>query len=959
MKNTNTHKEFALLITNNGEAFRHKKNFRAPIISLLQIEQIEHAGKQVKKFEALTFDFYHKNSMRSQFLLDNYSDLMSSNWSSNADSIEIIGARTRKNQELTQFIYHRISDRLRLAICNLKYPNNAAWYQRTPSSENRFLTAKINLIKDYKQIKFTVKQKQGKFSLEPQIILLNDEILSESIHFFYCFIQSDNDFCLLKPQDLNVLHHLYSMDAKSYYSNPNQFLEHIVAPIEKTHKVDRGDYFNGEVWQVIPKNIIQLSELSGSFLIINIKFDYGIAIFDTEYQESCDKIIDGKLYQIKRNKHAEESFRNYVQSLHPKFQNQLFQSFNLSFKEAQANHWFYNNYHEWLEKNVEIIGIDMLSHFRFSEHSFDAQMEILSEERNNVIMRFDLNFGEERIRLKDVRRTLLAGEKMIYLKDGSLGVLPEKWVEEFEFAIKHGKINEDQINVPKWIFLNTKSNSESRKREIYLPSDWWERWDKWKNTDEKIYDFQSLYNVTLRPYQRKGVEWMLLLSEINAGACLADDMGLGKTLQTIAFFSHLLQRDKEVKFLVVCPASLIYNWKKELETFTPTIKTMIYHGNQRSFSGFLSNNASVMICSYSTARNDAEILAQLFWDAMVLDESHNIRNINSLTTKAILKITAQNNILLSGTPMVNNTFDLFAQFQKILPDLLGSQEFFNSVYAQRIDKNKDEIALQNLRKITNPFILRRTKHQVAKELPQKIENILYCEMGDDQRAVYENTKTLIKQELFSSIHIKGIENNKLNILQGMMKLRQICCNPAMLNDRSYIHASSVKLEVLLEEIEENLGNHKILVFSQFLGMLDAISIQLRKRMINHFRFDGSTPSNERMEMVEAFQKDESKERVFLISLKAGNSGITLTEADYVFLVDPWWNEAIERQAIDRTHRIGQKNTVFAYKMICKNTIEEKMIQLQKQKQLIADELIVADESIIKNLTEVDLAFLFE
>lgn len=463
----------------------------------------------------------------------------------------------------------------------------------------------------------------------------------------------------------------------------------------------------------------------------------------------------------------------------------------------------------------------------------------------------------------------------------------------------------------------------------------------------------------LRDYQKKGFEWMVLLSEINAGACLADDMGLGKTLQTITYMAHVAEKHESTKMLVICPASLIYNWQNEIEKFAPHFKTHIYYGPNRDFKQFIHNDEDILICSYAKARNYFKQLSTIVWDVMVLDESHNIRSIKAQTTQVIHQLKAQSNIILSGTPMVNNTFDLYAQFEVILPGYFSGQEFFNSSYALPIDKMRNALAIQNLNKLTKPFILRRTKQQVATDLPEKIETVLYCEMNEDQREAYDSVKQEVGSSVFLGIQANGLEKSRLSIIQAIGKLRQICSHPKLVANGEFDATSSIKLNLLMEEIERNLGNHKVLVFSQYIGMLNEISQELQTREIPHFRFDGSTPAKERIQMVDAFQKEDSTERIFLVSLKAGNSGITLTEADYVFLVDPWWNEAIQRQAIDRTHRIGQKKTVFAYKMICKDTVEERMLQLQQRKQFISDELIVEDENIVKNLSLEDIQFLFQ
>jgi SNF2 family DNA or RNA helicase len=308
---------------------------------------------------------------------------------------------------------------------------------------------------------------------------------------------------------------------------------------------------------------------------------------------------------------------------------------------------------------------------------------------------------------------------------------------------------------------------------------------------------------------------------------------------------------------------------------------------------------------------------------------------------------------------MNNTFDLYAQVEFIIPGLLGSPEFFAREYANPIDKDGNQEKIATLSRITAPFILRRTKKQVAPDLPEKTESVLWCEMEDRQRADYEETKKSIRDNIFLNIKNDGLAKSKIGILAGIIKLRQICCAPSLVDDfKDCPPEDSIKLGVLMEELNTLQSSSKALVFSQFKGMLHLIASSLNQSGIPYYHFDGDTPITDRQAMVNAFQTENDPAKVFLISLKAGNTGLNLTAADYVFLVDPWWNTAIQQQAIDRTHRIGQNNRVFAYKMICKNTIEERILQLQAKKQWISDELIHAEDGFVKNLSEDDVEFLF-
>jgi non-specific serine/threonine protein kinase len=320
-------------------------------------------------------------------------------------------------------------------------------------------------------------------------------------------------------------------------------------------------------------------------------------------------------------------------------------------------------------------------------------------------------------------------------------------------------------------------------------------------------------------------------------------------------------------------------------------------------------------------------------------------------------LNAKNRLCLSGTPLQNNTFDIYAQMNFLNPGMLGSVEFFRNEFATPIDKFGEPEQKDHLRKLLFPFILRRTKEQVAKDLPEKTETILFCEMEDEQRKIYEAFRNEFRNKILGVINDQGIEKSQLTILQGLMKLRQICDSPYIMNDVEKYPNASIKLEELGREISENMGNHKALVFSQFLGMLALIRERLNELGIPYEYFDGSTTAIDREKAIRNFQ-DNPEVRVFLISLKAGGVGLNLTAADYVYIVDPWWNPAVEQQAIDRTHRIGQTKNIFAYRMICKDTIEDKILQLQEKKKVLARDLIADDSGFVKSLSKADVEYLF-
>jgi SNF2 family DNA or RNA helicase len=366
---------------------------------------------------------------------------------------------------------------------------------------------------------------------------------------------------------------------------------------------------------------------------------------------------------------------------------------------------------------------------------------------------------------------------------------------------------------------------------------------------------------------------------------------------------------------------------------------------------------NVIITTYGTLRSDIKLFVATPLDCVVLDESQAIKNPASKVTKAVALLHAKTRVCMSGTPLQNNTFDIYAQMNFLNPGMLGSMEFFRQEFAIPIDKFGEPEQKDHLRKLLYPFILRRTKEQVAKDLPDKTEMILWCEMEGEQRRIYDAYRNDYRSRIMGTIDEQGIQKSQLTILQGLMKLRQICDSPSILNEPEKFENHSIKLDEIAREISENMSNHKALIFSQFLGMLALIREKLESLGIRYEYFDGSTTAPDREKAIKSFQGD-NEVRVFLISLKAGGVGLNLTAADYVYIVDPWWNPAVEQQAIDRTHRIGQTKNIFAYRMICKDTIEDKIMQLQERKRLLAKDLIADDNTFVKTLTREDVEYLF-
>lgn len=852
-----------------------------------------------------------------------------------------------------------------------------SWYHQTinPQTGNH-LTISCKVMRQAPELRFKVDKTEAGLELIPLVKVATEfEALSE-FQREYFFLFRENSYWLLSMTDYQTLQWLAANDPAVYADDPAGFSEHVLKRLEPDYTIEMGAVFNKDIVEVEPIHAIYLSEISGSFLMLTPRWNYDGFWVEGAFKLTEEFNRNGQVYVVKRNRAAEQAFHDKLQSLHPNFAKQLNGVFNLPFAEAKKKHWFLKVYHRLLEENVELLGMELLRTFRYSPFPPETECVIIKTIGSSLHIQFSLRFGGETIPLAELQKLLLAGVKSVLLKDHSIGVLTEEWLSRYSAIIKHGKIKGTELIVPQWILLGLKKeeNSDSHEGEATengstegsyalrraIAREWWEKWLHWQSAETALIPVPSIVNAVLRPYQQKGFEWISLLSEIDAGACLADDMGLGKTLQTICFLAHRQEvAGTELRlFMIVCPATLMHNWRMELEKFAPSLRSYVYHGTSRDMEEFRSSGARVLITSYGTLRSDIETLQVVNWDAVVLDESHTIKNPSAQITRAVYQLKATARVALSGTPVMNNTFDLYAQLQFLVPGLFGQPEFFRKEYAHPIDRERNEEKVQALKQLTAPFVLRRTKQQVATDLPPKTESVMWCEMSPDQKALYEETKSQIRDSIFLNIQQEGIGKSKLSILAGMQKLRQICAAPALLKDSGLVQADSVKIEVLMQELQHTLRSNKVLVFSQFKGMLHLIGKACQQAGLAYYHFDGETPPAKRAELVEQFQAPDNEVNIFLISLKAGNTGLTLTAADYVFLVDPWWNTAVQQQAVDRAYRIGQTKNVFAYQMICKDTIEEKIIELQERKRTLSQTLVPDDESFIKQLTEDDLQYLF-
>ncbi|MDI6694902.1 MAG: SNF2-related protein [Anaerolineales bacterium] len=574
-----------------------------------------------------------------------------------------------------------------------------------------------------------------------------------------------------------------------------------------------------------------------------------------------------------------------------------------------------------------------------------------------------VNFGELEVSLQDIRRALRKHERHIKLTDGSIGEIPEEWIERYKhlfslgeaegealrFSRHHIAIIEDALTQADYAQADEEFERRRKRLRALLQQDF---------EGIQPHPLPEGFIGELRPYQKAGFDWLHFLREMEFGGCLADDMGLGKTVQTLAFLLSLYsqpeaQRPKQASLLVV-PRSLLVNWQREASRFTPGLRILEFFDIDRVKDTTAFDQADLIITTYGVLLRDIQFLHGYTFYYAILDESQSIKNPLSQTARAAHLLRAQHRLVLTGTPIENSTAELWSQFAFLNPGMLGNLQYFKTEFGLPIEKRNDDKAASKLRKLVYPFILRRTKDQVAPELPPRTERILYCDMEPGQRKLYNRTRDYYRGVVLGLLEKEGLNNSRMKILEGLLRLRQICNHPLLVDEK--FHGDSAKFELLMDTLETlRAENHKTLVFSQFVKMLSLVRKEMEARLIPYTYLDGQVVA--RQEQVDLFQNDPSIP-FFLISLRAGGLGLNLTAADYVIHIDPWWNPAVEMQASDRTHRIGQDKPVFVYKLIARDSVEEKILVLQERKRNLVDQIVAPETAFFKSLTLQDIEELF-
>ncbi len=631
--------------------------------------------------------------------------------------------------------------------------------------------------------------------------------------------------------------------------------------------------------------------------------------------------------------------------------------------------WLNNNADEISESGLKIIQKTGKQEYYIGKSELFFQSS-LKEDWFDIHASIQLE--DEVIQFADLRKNILENIPEFRLKCGLTFVIPSEWFSRYHDLFKFAKKEKHLLRIHKQHFQILEQAQTSDKKKQFRELGKLDR-----KEDLPPAHLPLRLNAILRPYQQEGFTWLWYLQQNRLGGCLADDMGLGKTLQAIT----LILKNKEIyeeeehaepegpsllpdlfsspvqkvrNNLVVVPASLVYNWVNEFKRFAPSLKVYSHIGNQRLKDPAEIRKFDVIISSYHTIRQDIEFFSGFHFLYIILDESQVIKNPSSKVYKAMQMLNSDFRLALTGTPIENSLTDLWSQMNFVNNGLLGSLNFFRREYVSPIEKKQDKGKEENLKKLINPFILRRTKNEVARELPEVSDQIIYCSMTDEQKKFYEEEKSSIRNSIFDQIETKGIEKSSIVVLQGLTRLRQISNHPKLV-DENYREESG-KFNELFRNIENVLSeNHKVLIFSSFVKNLELIRDKLAASEVEYTMLTGQ--STHREFIVEAFQQNPDC-RVFLISLKAGGVGLNLTAADYVFIVDPWWNPASEEQAINRAHRIGQDKNVFVYRFISESTIEEKIQRLQERKAKLAESFVNSNNP-MKSISKKELEELFD
>lgn len=831
---------------------------------------------------------------------------------------------------------------------------------KTVEFETKTGERKIQFIDEPIDIKFILeKSDESTYCLTPNIDVYGYDIFYGK-NYSYFLIDNKMHKCLPKVENRNL--ELLEVYKKNYTqsivfneNNLRNFFAIVVPKIKDNFEIKNID--KEQIEKYMPKDLyvkIYLDYNEKGYIIADVKFCYGNVEFNP---------IKNVNLEITRNAIQEnEVLDTFVQT-----------GFMLDSANARLvlanDEKIYNFLSKEIEDYMKKFEVLVAEDFKKKDIKKIKIKSIGVKIENNLL---DINLEDFKFNIyeiKDIINKYKLRKKFYRLKDGTYISLEKNSSLDFlenltdNIEMEDENVEENSIKLPIYralylekIFKNM-PNTNIQKNEYY------------KNMISQIEDRQidlstkipPKLNAELRTYQKIGYKWLRTLEQYKMGGILADDMGLGKTIQLLAVILSYVQKNKgNVKpSIIICPSSLALNWYNEIQKFTPTLKALVISDDylERKRKIETINNYQIVITSYDSLKRDIDLYTQYNFKYIVADEAQYIKNNNTKNSKAVKLINAETKFALTGTPIENSLSELWSIFDFIMPGYLYKYKKFKELYEIPIIKNQDEEKMNKLKKQIEPFILRRTKSEVLTELPDKTVTILSNEMKEEQYSIYMSYMAQARDEIMYQIDMKGFEKSQIKILSLLMRLRQICCHPKLF--LSEYTGESSKLNQCIEIIQDAvLGGHKILLFSSYTSMFEIIEEQLKKLKINYLKLTGQTKVGERIKLVDEFNTNKNI-KVFLISLKAGGTGLNLTGADMVIHYDPWWNLSAENQATDRTYRIGQKKNVQVYKLITKNSIEEKIYELQQKKAKLIDNMLSTDATFISKLSKDDIMALFE
>lgn len=831
---------------------------------------------------------------------------------------------------------------------------------KTVEFETKTGERKIQFIDEPIDIKFILeKSDESTYCLTPNIDVYGYDIFYGK-NYSYFLIDNKMHKCLPKVENRNL--ELLEVYKKNYTqsivfneNNLRNFFAIVVPKIKDNFEIKNID--KEQIEKYMPKDLyvkIYLDYNEKGYIIADVKFCYGNVEFNP---------IKNVNLEITRNAIQEnEVLDTFVQT-----------GFMLDSANARLvlanDEKIYNFLSKEIEDYMKKFEVLVAEDFKKKDIKKIKIKSIGVKIENNLL---DINLEDFKFNIyeiKDIINKYKLRKKFYRLKDGTYISLEKNSSLDFlenltdNIEIEDENVEENSIKLPIYralylekIFKNM-PNTNIQKNEYY------------KNMISQIEDRQidlstkipPKLNAELRTYQKIGYKWLRTLEQYKMGGILADDMGLGKTIQLLAVILSYVQKNKgNVKpSIIICPSSLALNWYNEIQKFTPTLKALVisddYLERKRKIEEI--GKYQVIITSYDSLKRDIDLYENYCFKYVVADEAQYIKNNNTKNSKAIKTINAETKFALTGTPIENSLSELWSIFDFIMPGYLYKYKKFKELYETPIIKEQNEDVMNKLKKQIEPFVLRRTKGEVLTELPDKTVTILNNEMSEEQYNIYMSYMAQARKEIMSQIDINGFEKSQIKILSLLMRLRQICCHPKLFLGE--YEGESSKLNQCIEIIQDAvLGGHKILLFSSYTSMFEIIEEKLKNIGVKYLKLTGQTKVGERIELVDKFNTDENI-KVFLISLKAGGTGLNLTGADMVIHYDPWWNLSAENQATDRTYRIGQKRNVQVYKLITKNSIEEKIYELQQKKAKLIDNMLSTDATFINKLSKDDILALFE